>query len=203
MGRGQVWIGLNDMFRPLSDSTPMRTGILFRAKGAELAACERGGPALEFAFVAPMTIALIVAVIHTALIFLAGQGLQSAAEAAGRLVMTGQAQGTLTQAQFQAKACAALPGFMPCAGRLFVDVQVVSSGNFADATLGAVALTYDSKGAVSNSFTFNTGGRGDIVVVRLMYLWPVVNGPFGLSLSNQPGGNRMITAASVLKTEYY
>jgi hypothetical protein len=66
-----------------------------------------------------------------------------------------------------------------------------------------VALTYDSKGAVSNSFTFNTGGRGDIVVVRLMYLWPVVNGPFGLSLSNQPGGNRMITAASVLKTEYY
>jgi len=173
-------------------------------QGRSLAACQRGGPTLEFALVAPMLIALIVGVVYTALIFLAQQGLDTAAEAAGRLVMTGQAQSSaLTQSQFQTQACAALPRYLPCAGHLFVDVQTVTSGNYADASTSAVALTYNTNGTVSNTFNFALGGRGDLVVVRLMYLLPMANGPFGLQLTNQTGGNRMITAASVLKTEYY
>ncbi len=166
--------------------------------------CQRGGPAMELSLVAPMVLALLLAILHTALIFTANQALETAAEAAGRLVMTGQAQQSgWTQAQFQAQACAALPKFMPCAGRLYVDVAPVSSGNFSDAQTGAVALTYGASGAVNTTFSYSVGSRGDIVVVRLMYLWPTVNGPFGLSFVNQQGGNRMLTAASVLKTEYF
>jgi len=174
------------------------------SRARALAVCQRGGPTLEFALVAPMLIALIVGVIYTALIFLAQQGLDTAAETAGRLVMTGQAQsGALTQSQFQTQACAALPRYLPCAGHLFVDVQTVSSGNYADASTSAVTLTYNADGTVGNTFNFSMGARGDLVVVRLMYLLPMTNGPFGLQLTNQSDGNRMITAASVLKTEYY
>lgn len=161
----------------------------------------RAAVALEFALVAPMLIALILAVLNTAMIFLAQQGLETAAENGGRIIMTGQAQqGSMTQTQFKTAACASLPPFLQCS-RLYIDVAAVSS--FSDATLGAPTFTYDSSGNVSNSFSYSTGARGGIVVARLMYLWPTSNGPFGLKLTNTSGGNRMLMATSVLKTEYY
>jgi Flp pilus assembly protein TadG len=161
----------------------------------------RAAVALEFALVAPMLIALILAILNTALIFLAQQGLETTAENGGRLIMTGQAQqGSLTQAQFKTAACASLPPFLQCS-RLYIDVTAVTS--FSDATLSAPTFTYDKNGNVTNSFSYSTGARGGIAVVRLMYLWPTSNGPFGLTLVNQTGGNRMLMSSSVLKTEYY
>lgn len=161
----------------------------------------RGAVALEFALVAPMLIALIVAILNTALIFLAQSGLETAAEAAARIIMTGQAQqGGLTQAQFKAAACSALPPFLAC-NRLYIDVANVN--NFSDATLTIPTFTYDKNGNVTNSFNYATGARGSIAVVRLMYLWPTGNGPFGLQLTNTAGNNRLLLATSVLKTEYY
>jgi Flp pilus assembly protein TadG len=172
-----------------------------RNLGAALWACQRGGPLVEFALFGPMVIALLLGILHTALIYMAQQGLQSAADMAGRVVMTGQAQQAgMTQAQFKSAACAALPPFMSC-NRLYIDARTVTS--FASANTGAVTLTYNSSGAVTNTFSYDLGGRDDIVLVRLMYLWPVANGPFGLNLTNQQGGNRMLAAASVLKTELY
>lgn len=157
--------------------------------------------ALEFALVGPMLIALILAILHTALIFLAQQGLETTAEAAGRIIMTGQAQqSSMTAAQFKTAACATLPPYLQCS-RLYIDVTSVS--NFSDASTAAPTFTYDSKGNVSNSFSYTTGTRGSIAVVRLMYLWPTTNGPLGLNLTNTTGYNRMLLATSVLKTEYY
>lgn len=161
----------------------------------------RGGVAMEFALVAPMLIALILAILNTALIFLAQQGLETAAENAGRLIMTGQAQSSsLTQAQFKTAACTYLPPFLQC-NRLYIDV--VSVSNFSDATLTAPVFTYDKNGNVTNSFSYSTGTRGSIAVVRLLYLWPTSNGPFGLTLTNTSNSNRLLLASSVLKTEYY
>ena len=105
----------------------------------------------------------------------------------------------MTQTQFKAAACAALPPFLAC-NRLYVDVTSVS--NFSDATLSVPTFTYDKNGNVTNTFSYSTGARGSIAVVRLMYLWPTGNGPFGLELTNS-GNNRLLQATSVLKTEYY
>ena len=161
----------------------------------------RGAVALEFALVAPMLIALIVGILNTSLIFLAQSGLETTAENAGRIIMTGQAQqGALTQAQFKTAACASLPPFLTCS-RLFIDV--VSVNNFSDATLTTPTFTYYKNGNVTNTFSFSTGTRGAIAVVRLMYLWPTSNGPWGLKLTNTSGNNRLLLATSVLKTEYY
>lgn len=113
-----------------------------------------GNALLEFAFIAPAFIALILAVLHTALIYLAQEGLQTAAENAARLIATGNAQTLtigsgstaytgMTAANFKTAVCngisgrdargntvtypGALPPFLAC-NRLAVNVALVPAG---------------------------------------------------------------------------
>lgn len=188
-----------------------------RRDARRLVACECGSPTIEFAVVAPAFIALMLAILHVALVFLAQQGLETAAESSARLIMTGQAQsyaGTnaqgqsytgMTQADFKTAACNALPKFLTC-DRLSVDVSTVNS--FSAAVTGAQGLT-DANGTLNTTTGYTPGtsnasaAQTQIVVVRLIYLWPTVTGPMGLNLTNQPNGNRMLLASSVLLTEAY
>ena len=161
----------------------------------------RGSSVIEYALLGPVLFALIIATIQTALIFIAQQGLESDAQNAARLILTGQSQQAgMTAAQFKTAACNSLPPFLSC-GNLYIDVSTASS--FATATTSAPTITYDSHGNVTNGFGFAPGGQGSIVVLRLMYLWPTTAGPLGFDLSNQPGHNRMLFATSVFKTETY
>lgn len=168
---------------------------------ARAAACASGSVAVEFALIMPMLVALIMAILQVGWLYLAQQGLESAAEDAARLVFTGQAQnGGFTASQFKTSACNSLPPFLSC-GNVLVDVATVSS--FSGATLTMPTLTYDSNGNVTNAFTYSTGTKGSIVVMRLMYLLPVTDLPFGLKLSNQSGGKRLIMATAVFRNEIY
>ena len=181
--------------------------IALRSACAALCDDNSGNMAIEYAFVAPLFIALILASLHTALIFFAQQGLETTAETAARLILTGQAQknftGTSTQTsqqQFQAAACAALPPFMTC-NRLYVDVTTVSS--YASAVTSPPTFTFNSSGNVTTAFNYTPGTQGSIVVLRMMYLWPTLAGPAGFSLVNTSGSNRLLYATSVMKTEGY
>jgi hypothetical protein len=62
-------------------------------------------------------------------------------------------------------------------------------------------LTYDTNGNVTNNWQFNPGNAGDIVVVRVMYLWPVFFGPIAFNLANQPNGSRLIMASAAFQNE--
>ena len=42
---------------------------------------------------------------------------------------------------------------------------------------------------------------GDIVVVRVMYLWPVFIGPLGFNLANHSNGSRLIMASAAFQNE--
>lgn len=161
----------------------------------------RAATMLEFALVGPAFIALVIAIFQTALLFLASQGLETAAEASGRLLLTGQAQGAnYTASQFQTVACTTLPVYLSCSN-LYVDVTTVSS--FSAATLGAPTITYNAQGQVTNSFAYSPGTSGAIVVLRLMYIWPTVSGPFGFSLVTTGKNAHLIVASSVLKAESF
>lgn len=166
-----------------------------------LAACAGGSVAVEFALIMPMLVALIMAILQVGWLYLAQQGLESAAEDSSRLIFTGQAQnGGFTAAQFKTSACNSLPPFLSCSN-VFVDVATASS--FSSATLTLPTFTYDSNGNVTNAFAYSTGTKGSIVVMRLMYLLPVADLPFGLKLSNQAGGKRLIMATAVFRNEIY
>ena len=50
-----------------------------------------GASAVEFAIVAPLFLALLFAIIETALVFFAGQVLETVTQDSARMIMTGQA----------------------------------------------------------------------------------------------------------------
>lgn len=161
----------------------------------------RGATIVEFALVAPPFLAILVALLQTALAFMSGACLEETAEKASRLILTGSVQTSgLTQSQFTSLVCANMPSLLKCAN-LMVDAQVVS--NFSGANTGTPTLTYDAQGNVTNTWQYNIGSAGDIVVLRLIYLLPVVGGPLNFALTNQPNGRRLMMATAVFKNEPY
>ena len=76
-------------------------------------------------------------------------------------------------AAFHQTVCNNAAVLFTCTG-LMVDVQVAN--NWSSANTGMPTLTYDSNGNVTNTWQFNPGNAGDVVVVRVMYLWPVFFG---------------------------
>ena len=152
----------------------------------------KGATAVEFALVASPFLFLLVAIIQTFLVFFAQQILETAVNQSSRLILTGQAQAqNMTQSQFAAAVCSNLPTFFNC-NSLMIDVEVASSWSTANA--GTPTLTYNSNGNVTNVWQYTPGNPGDIVVVKVMYLWPVFVGS---------GGTRLIMASAAFQNEVY
>jgi len=166
-----------------------------------LARNDSGAAAVEFALVAAPFLALLVGLFQTALVFLAGRELDQAVAQASRYVMTGQAQNAnMTQSQFSSWVCQNIYALFNC-NNLMVNVQTYNS--FSSATTSAPTLTYNAQGKVTNNWSYNPGGPGDIVVVQVLYQWPVVLGPLGFNLSNLANGSRLLTSTAVFKNEPY
>ena len=149
-----------------------------RNRWAAFAGDSRGATAVEFALVAAPFLALIIALIQTFLVFFAQQMLETVVRQSARLVMTGQVQSAqMNQAVFKQKVCDQIVILFNCSG-LMVDMQVATS--WSSANTATPTLTFDGSGNVTNSWQYNPGDSGDIVVLRVMYVWPVVLGPLGL-----------------------
>lgn len=162
---------------------------------------EDGAAAVEFAIVAAPFIGLLVATLQTTLAFFAGQVLESAVADASRAIMTGSAQNQQTsQAAFAQLVCSKVQALFDCGG-LMVDVQTTTS--FSTANTGMPTLTYNAQGNVTNNWSYSPGNPGDIVVMRVMYLWPVVLGPLGFTLANQSNGKLLLMSTAVFKNEPY
>ena len=69
-------------------------------------------------------LALMFAIMETAIVFFASQTLETAVADSARLIMTGQAQhSSFTQAQFKSAVCAKILGLFDCANGIKIDVQ--------------------------------------------------------------------------------
>ena len=161
---------------------------------------EDGAVAIEFGLVAVPFLALVFAIIETALVFFAGQVLETAAADSARLILTGQAQTQgLNQTTFKDAVCGMVHGVINCGTGLNVDVRSYTS--FSNITL---SNPVDSNGNLINNFTYQPGGPGDIVVVRLMYQWPVYVSLLGLNgLSNMSSNNRLLISTVAFRNEPY
>jgi Flp pilus assembly protein TadG len=171
------------------------------------AVCQKGATALEFALVAAPFLALLVALFETALVFFAGRVLDEVTEEASRYILTGQAQqSSMTQSQFANYVCtsadtATLVSALFNCNNLMVNVQNYT--DFASASTSSPTLTFNTNGTVSNTWNFSPGSPGSIVVVQLMYQWPIILGPLGFNLSNLTNGNRLLVSTAVFKSEPY
>jgi Flp pilus assembly protein TadG len=165
----------------------------------------KAATAVEFALIAAPFLAIIAALIQTFLLFFAQSQLENAVRQSARQILTGQVQtqdASLSQAAaqtaFNNTVCNNAAALFNCAG-LMVDVQVASA--WAAANAGLPTLTYDANGNVNNTWQFKPGNAGDIVVVRVMYLWPVFFGPIAFNMANQANGTRLIMASAAFQNE--
>jgi len=159
----------------------------------------RGATAVEFALVAAPFLALIVALIQTFLVFFAQELLESVVQKSSRLILTGQVQSQqMKQDAFKKAVCNQIVILFSCDG-LMVDVQVATT--WSSANTSVPNLTFKPDGTVANSWQFNAGSMGDIVVVKVMYQWPVYLGPLGFNLANLSNGNRLIMASAAFQNE--
>jgi Flp pilus assembly protein TadG len=158
-----------------------------------------GAAAIEFAMVAAPFLALVFAIMETAIIFFAGQALETAAADSARLIMTGQAQKSgFSQAQFKQQVCGKVFGLFNCNAGVQVDVRTYNS-------FGAInsSKPVNAQGNLNVTPTYQPGGPGDIVVVRLLYQWPVYVSLLGLNLADMSGNKRLIMATSAFRNEPY
>ena len=159
-----------------------------------------GAAAIEFGLVAAPFLALMFAIIETAMVFFAGQTLETAGADSARLIMTGQAQTSgFDQKKFKDAVCARIYGLFNCAGGLQVDVKKFPT--FANVNL---SKPIDANGNLNTAnFGYEPGGPGDIVVVRLMYQWPVYVSLLGLNLSDMSGNKRLLMTTVAFRNEPY
>jgi len=184
----------------------IRTRRLARAKILRIRTVRRfargkdGAAAVEFAMVAAPFLALMFAIMETALVFFASQTMETAVADSARLIMTGQAQSqNFSAAQFKTQVCNRIGGLFDCAGGLQIDVKTYT-------TFGSIsnAKPLDANGNLqTSSFGYQPGGPGQIVVVRLMYQWPVYASLLGFNLSDMSGSKRLIMATAAFRNEPY
>lgn len=174
-----------------------RARDIFRRFGA----AQHGATAVEFALIAPAFLATLIALFEVTLFLFAQQTLQTAAVSAGRLIMTGQVQnGNVTQAQFAALVCPMVQAVFNC-NNVMINVQNYSS--FASASTGAPTLTYNAQGQVNNTWSYSPGNPGDVMVVQLIYQWPILGGPFGYVLPSLGNGTTEVMGISAFRIEPY
>jgi Flp pilus assembly protein TadG len=159
---------------------------------------QRGATAIEFGLVAIPFIALMFAILETALIFFAGQTLETAVTSAARLIRTGQAQQQgLSSEAFKTKVCSQVMALFDCTSKLKIDVSKFSSFAEVDLSKPVDAGT----GNLKTNFNYAPGVGGDIVVVRAFYEWPTFVKLLGLNLSNMPNGSHLLSATAAFRNE--
>lgn len=181
-------------FRKLAGYLKGPAGCISRFRHA------RGGAtAVEFALIAAPFLGTLIAILETAAFLFAQATLQNAATEAGRLFMTGQAQnGGWSASTIQSQICPLISALFNCNN---VIVVVQNYSNFASASTSAPQLY--SSGQPITSFAYNPGTPGAVMVVQLVYKWPVVGGPLGFTLSNLPNSTAEMMGVSAFRVEPY
>ena len=166
-----------------------------------------GAAAVEFALVATPFLALLFAIMESALVFFSGQSLESSVTESARLIMTGQAQttdyktgaakaGGWSKDEFKEAVCTRLSGLFGC-DKLMVSVKTYNDFSSANTStpLKDGKLTVDP-----DSLPYSAGTAGSIVVVQLYYKWPIYVSLLSNNLSNL-GSDRLLVATSVFRNE--
>ncbi|NLH82949.1 MAG: pilus assembly protein, partial [Phyllobacteriaceae bacterium] len=158
--------------------------------------------AVEFALVAAPFLFLMGAIFELAILFLAGQVLDTATADAARLIRTGQAQqAAMTAAQFKTQVCNRLYVLFDC-NNVYVESKVYSSFG----SIGSLS-NYSAYRDTSGNFdptkvtSYQPGNGSAIVVVRVFYNYPVLFKKMLWDETSAPGGKILITGVAAFRNE--
>jgi Flp pilus assembly protein TadG len=159
---------------------------------------QSGGAAVDFALVMLPFLAVLIAIIESAIVLLAGQVLQTATTSASRQILTGQAQNaSWTLTQFKTYVCGGLTVMFNCSN-LYIDVR-----SFASFTSVVLPSVTNANGTLTNNYVFQPGNPGDVVVVRLIYQWPIYASGLGINQAILANHANTLVATSAFRNEPY
>ncbi|MDA0662084.1 MAG: pilus assembly protein [Proteobacteria bacterium] len=158
---------------------------------------ETGGMMVEFAFVAPFVILLMVSTIEVGMTLFVGAALEGAAESAARQIRTGQVQVAANPLEtFRTRLCAELFNLIDC-NEVAFDVRKFDSFESVDTT-----LQFDEDGALVDA-AFTPGDSGDITIVRVLYRWQYMTPLVAQALSSDGSGGTLLMATMAFQNEPY
>jgi len=181
-----------------------------RSTWRRFAGDQRGVTAIEFAVLAIPFFTIIAAILETALVFLAGQILDSAVYDASRTIRTGRAA-SFDKAAFRQSVCANLYGMFDCTSdpedpqndRLRINVTVID--DFTSAPTDYPLVTGENCTALSCDWvmedSYGSSVGGNVVLVQAYYKWPTLVRLPGFDFQTLPDGSRLIGAARVFMNE--
>jgi Flp pilus assembly protein TadG len=156
-----------------------------------------GASALEFAIVAPIFLALLFAILETALMFFASQVLETITQESARMILTGQAQSAhYQQADFKQYVCNQIPAIFSCANMV---VNVQSFPSFSSVTINSA---FDANCQLqSGNIQYSPGGPGDVVIVQVSYLWQLFVTGLGYNIADCANGQKKLKATAAFQNE--
>lgn len=160
---------------------------------------ESGTTAIEFAFVAPIMIVLLLGTVQVAVLYIAQSYLEALTEMAMRIVLTNNAPAKA--ADFNTAICAKLTALFNC-GSLIVDLEPITATS--PSQVASSLPKFDNKGNLVNPTNYSVGASTDKMLLTVIYPWPVIGGPswLGLTFADQnSNGTRRLVSTQVFYKE--
>ena len=164
---------------------------------------EDGVAAVEFAVLSPAFLAMIMISVLVGILFTAKSELDYATQRVARLVMTRQ---VTSAAALQSNLCNYIGGIFDCASLMVNLTQYTGSGssltpgNSAAINTSTPTLTYNGSGAVTNTWNAQFGSAGSIMVLQIMYQYPMISGLM-FNLASQSNGSDLLISTAVFVNE--
>ncbi|HEY0218928.1 MAG TPA: TadE family protein [Afipia sp.] len=152
---------------------------------------------------APLFFALIFAIMETAMVFFAGQVLETGTQDTARKLFTNQAQNSgWDQDKFRNDLCPRVSVLLDCAGIAF-DVRSYPVG-----TPATISNPINGQGEFdSGNLTYSppASNSSNLVVVRTFYQWPLFVTGLGYNLADigrsGNNGKKLLTATAAFRIE--
>lgn len=158
-------------------------------------ASEGGATAIEFAILGPIFFAIIGATMETAVVYFAGQTLDSAVQESSRLIRTGEAS-SMDATAFRTEICDKLYGMFDCDA---IHLTVTPLNDFDD--YEAESPMDSNTGELSGSEAYDTGQGSSFMKVEAYYKWSTILNIPGLMVGLTPDGKRLLSATRVFRNE--
>jgi Flp pilus assembly protein TadG len=159
-----------------------------------------GVTAVEFSLLAVPFIFFTIGIIELSMMYVAASMLNGAVNDAARMIRTGQvqqAQGQSSLNLFQQALCTTAGILLDCNAFQY---QVEKIDSFSDADMSAPA--FDKNGNLLTQ-PFDPGGSDDIILIRVVYLYPLMTPFIGALMADYPNNKKLLMSTIVIENEPY
>lgn len=157
-----------------------------------------GVTAIEFAIVALPFLLIVLGTMEMGLAFFVNRLLDNAVLETARMVRTGQAQQSgFSVTDFKNDVCTHLPAFLCDTNKIIVDVTTYDS--FSD--LDSMESLFDENGELKTEFNYDIGCASSIVVVRVIYRWPMFTALLHFDGGDTGNSERLLYSTAVFRNE--